>query len=89
MGNIIAWLVLGLIAGAIAKAVMPGKDPGGIVVTILIGIVGAFVGGFIGRALLGSDVTGLNFASMALAVLGAVLLLWIYRMTTRGKTTTP
>ena len=89
MAEIIAWVVLGLIAGAIAKAVMPGKDPGGIVVTILIGIVGAFVGGFIGRAVLGRNVDGFNFASIALAVLGSVLLLWIYRMATRGRTTTP
>ena len=89
MTDMVAWLVLGLIAGAIAKAIMPGKDPGGIIVTILIGIVGAFVGGFIGRALLGGDVTGFNFASIALAVLGSVLLLWIYRMATRGRTTTP
>lgn len=89
MTEIIAWLVLGLIAGAIAKAIMPGKDPGGVIVTILIGIVGAFVGGFIGRALLGTNVDGFNFASIALAVLGAVLLLWVYRMATRGRTPTP
>ncbi len=89
MGEIIAWVVLGLIAGAIAKAIMPGRDPGGIIVTILIGIVGAFVGGFIGRAVLGTNVDGFNFGSIALAVLGSVLLLWIYRMATKGRTHTP
>ena len=87
MGEILAWCVLGLIAGAIAKAIMPGKDPGGIIVTILIGIVGAFVGGFIGRALLGRDVEGFNFMSILLAVIGSILLLWIYRMATRGRST--
>ena len=89
MSDFLAWLVLGLIAGAIAKAVMPGKDPGGIIVTILIGIVGAFVGGFIGRAVLGTSASGFSFGGIALAVLGSVLLLWIYRMATRGRTTTP
>ena len=89
MGEILAWCVLGLIAGAIAKAIMPGRDPGGFIVTILIGIVGAFVGGFIGRAVLGRNVDGFNFGSIALAVLGSVLLLWIYRMATRGRPHTP
>lgn len=78
--GIIAWIVFGLIAGAIAKLLMPGKDPGGFIVTILLGIIGAVVGGFIGRALGFGDVTGFNFGSFAIAVLGAVLLLIVYRM---------
>lgn len=86
--SILAWIVLGLIAGAIAKALMPGKDPGGIIVTILIGIVGAFLGGFLGNAITGHGLSGLSAWSVILAVLGAMLLLWIYRLTTRGRTTT-
>ena len=86
--GILAWIVLGLIAGAIAKAIMPGKDPGGIIVTMLIGIVGAFIGGFLGNMITDSGVTGLNLWSILLAVVGALILLWIYRMTTRGRTTT-
>src|SRR2546423_5937326 len=86
--GILAWIVLGLIAGAIAKAIMPGKDPGGIVVTILIGIVGAFLGGFLGNLVTGTGLNGFSLWSIVLAVLGALLLLWIYRMTTRGRTTT-
>lgn len=77
--GILAWILFGLIAGAIAKLIMPGRDPGGFIVTIGLGIVGALVGGFIGRALGVGGVSGFNFASFALAVVGAVLLLVIYR----------
>ena len=86
--SFIAWIVLGLIAGAIAKAIMPGKDPGGIIVTILIGIVGAFIGGFLGNVLFHTPVSGLNLWSIVLSIVGAMVLLWIYRITTRGRTTT-
>ena len=83
-----AWIVLGLIAGAIAKAIMPGDDPGGIIVTILIGIVGAFLGGFLGNLVTGTGLNGFSLWSVILAILGSLLLLWIYRMTTRGRTRT-
>ena len=86
--GIIAWIVLGLIAGAIAKAIMPGKDPGGIIVTMLIGIVGAFIGGFLGNMITGSGLNGFSVWSIVLAVVGSLVLLWIYRMATRGRTTT-
>ena len=82
----LAWIVLGLIAGAIAKALMPGKDPGGIIVTMLIGIVGVFIGGFIGNTVSGSGLNGFSFWSILLAVIGAMLLLWVYRLTTRNRT---
>ena len=86
--GILAWIVLGLIAGAIAKAIMPGRDPGGVIVTILIGIVGAFIGGFIGNLVTHSGVNGLNLWSIILSVVGAMILLWIYRVATRGRTRT-
>ncbi len=85
--GIIAWIVLGLIAGAIAKALMPGRDPGGIVVTILIGIVGAFLGGFLGNLITGTGLNGFSLWSILLAIVGALILLWIYRATTRTRTT--
>jgi uncharacterized membrane protein YeaQ/YmgE (transglycosylase-associated protein family) len=85
--SFLAWIVLGLIAGAIAKALMPGKDPGGIIVTMIIGIVGAFIGGFIGSTITGSGLNGFSLWSMVLAIVGAMLLLWIYRMATRNRTT--
>jgi uncharacterized membrane protein YeaQ/YmgE (transglycosylase-associated protein family) len=78
--GILSWILFGLIAGAIAKALHRGKDPGGWIVTIIIGILGAFVGGAIGHYVLGwEDEAGWNFKSFLLAVLGAVLLLWLYR----------
>lgn len=83
--SILAWIVLGLIAGAIAKALMPGDDPGGFIVTALIGIVGAVIGGFIGNTLLGRDLSGFSLWSLVLAVVGALLLLFVYRMTTKRK----
>ena len=77
--NILAWIIFGLIAGVVAKLLMPGKDPGGFIVTILIGIAGAVVGGFLGR-LLGFEVEqGFNFPSFLVAILGALLLLFLYR----------
>lgn len=72
------WIIIGLIAGALAKWIMPGRDPGGIIVTILIGIAGGLLGGFLAN-LLGLG-TGSSIWNLGLATLGAVLLLWIYRM---------
>lgn len=86
--SILAWIVLGLIAGAIAKALMPGTDPGGIIATILIGIVGAFLGGFLGNLIAGTGLNGFSLWSILLAVVGAILLLWIYRVATRRRTPT-
>ena len=83
--GILAWIVLGLIAGAIAKAIMPGNDPGGFIVTTIIGIVGAFLGGFLGNMLTGTGLNGFSLWSILLAIVGSLLLLWIYRMTTRGR----
>ena len=77
--GILAWIVFGLIAGVVAKLIMPGKDPGGFIVTILLGIGGALLGGFIGSALGFGGVSGFNFGSFLIAVLGAILLLVIYR----------
>jgi len=77
------WMCLiGLVAGALAKLIMPGKDPGGIIVTMLLGIAGSLVGGFVGRAL-GLYQVGQG-AGLIMSVVGAILLLAIYRMLRRG-----
>jgi uncharacterized membrane protein YeaQ/YmgE (transglycosylase-associated protein family) len=87
MGAIIGWIIFGLIAGAIAKLLMPGRDPGGMIVTMLLGIGGALVGGFIGRALWGSSgANDWSIGSFVLAIAGAILLLFLYRMF-RGRGT--
>ena len=76
----IAWIIFGLIAGIIAKFLMPGRDPGGFIVTIIIGILGGLLGGFIGTRLGIGAVDGFNLMSFLLAVLGSVILLFIYRL---------
>jgi len=79
MFGILGWIVFGLVVGAIAKLVMPGRDPGGVIVTILLGIVGAVLGGWIGRAM---NMYGPNEpAGFVMALVGAVALLALYRMT--------
>ncbi len=75
----LAWIVFGLLAGIVAKFLMPGRDPGGFIITILIGIAGAVIGGFISSALGFGAISGFDIRSMIIAVLGAILLLFIYR----------
>jgi uncharacterized membrane protein YeaQ/YmgE (transglycosylase-associated protein family) len=76
-------LLIGLVVGAIAKFIMPGKDPGGIIVTMLIGIVGALVAGFLGRAL--NWYSEGEPAGFIASVVGAILLLVLYRLATRNR----
>ena len=78
LGNVLGWILFGLIVGVIAKLAMPGRDPGGIVVTILLGIAGALVAGFLGQ-LAGLYGAG-DAAGFVMSVLGAVVLLFAYRM---------
>jgi uncharacterized membrane protein YeaQ/YmgE (transglycosylase-associated protein family) len=73
----IGWIIFGLIVGIVGKFLMPGRDPGGFIVTIVLGIAGALLGGFIGRAL-GFYNEG-EPAGFIMAVLGAIILLAIYR----------
>jgi uncharacterized membrane protein YeaQ/YmgE (transglycosylase-associated protein family) len=80
--NILAWIVLGLIAGAIAKAIYPGYQSGGILGTMILGIIGAFVGGSLYTLLttgtLALTASGLSIGGVFIAVLGAIIALWIY-----------
>lgn len=83
MLGILGWIVFGLIAGFVAKLLMPGRDPGGFIVTILLGVAGAVLGGYLGQAL-GFYREG-EPAGFLMSVIGAVLLLAIYRMFMRPK----
>ena len=78
MFTILGWIIFGLIVGAVAKLLMPGRDPGGIIVTILLGVVGALLGGFLGRAV-GLYGPG-EAAGFVMSVLGAIVLLGLYRL---------
>jgi uncharacterized membrane protein YeaQ/YmgE (transglycosylase-associated protein family) len=76
--GIIAWIVLGAIAGFITNMIMGGKE--GVIATVALGIVGAVVGGFVmGTVLKLADVTGLNISSLVVAVIGAVIVVAVYR----------
>jgi uncharacterized membrane protein YeaQ/YmgE (transglycosylase-associated protein family) len=83
MGAIITTLAIGLVVGAIAKLLMPGKDPGGCIITILLGIAGAFVAGWLGQAI-GWYQPG-QPAGFIASVIGAMLLLLLYRLLLRRK----
>lgn len=80
---VLSWILFGLVVGVIAKLLMPGRDPGGFIVTILLGIAGALIGGFIGRAM---GFYGQNeSAGWIVSILGAIILLALYRMMVRRR----
>jgi len=81
--TIVIWLVLGLVIGVLAKLLMPGRDGGGIIMTALLGIGGALLGGAIASAIGLASFTGFTLSGLVVAVLGAMLLLWGYRMLRR------
>ncbi len=82
--GIISWIILGGLAGWLASIVMGNDKNQGIIGNIIIGIIGGLVGGFIFSLLGGSGVTGFNIYSLLVAVVGAIVLLWIMRLI-RGK----
>lgn len=76
--GILGWILFGLIIGVLAKVIMPGRDPGGIIVTMLLGIAGSLLGGWFGRVIgLYDDYE--NGAGFIMSILGAIVLLGIYR----------
>ena len=81
MFQIIGMIIVGLIAGALARLILPGKDPMGLLMTAVLGIVGSFVGGFIGSLVWRTEGSSyFRSGGILLSVLGAVLVLWIWRM---------
>jgi uncharacterized membrane protein YeaQ/YmgE (transglycosylase-associated protein family) len=91
--NLLLWVLFGLIAGAAAQLIMPGRDPGqsadpkGFLITTLLGIAGAVIGGFLSSQLFGWDVTGFNIQSFAIAIVGALVLLALYRLAMTARRT--
>jgi uncharacterized membrane protein YeaQ/YmgE (transglycosylase-associated protein family) len=82
--EILGTIIIGLIAGVVAKLLMPGKDPGGCIITILLGIAGAFVATYLGK-FLGIYEPG-ETAGFIGAVIGSILILWVYRILVKRKT---
>ena len=81
--GIIGWIIIGGLAGGLAKLIMPGRDPGGCIVTVLLGIAGALVAGFIGRSIGWYD--GGDGAGFIAAVVGAIIILVVYRLIARRR----
>jgi uncharacterized membrane protein YeaQ/YmgE (transglycosylase-associated protein family) len=77
--GILAWIVLGLIAGFIASKIV-NHTGSGILMDIVLGVVGALAGGFVFSLFGAVGVTGFNIYSMLVAVVGAVVVLWLYHM---------
>ena len=80
MMSFIWWLIVGLIAGALARLIMPGRDPMGIIATIILGIVGSILGGLVSWAIWGTDNGRFQPAGILFSILGAIIVLWIWRM---------
>ncbi len=89
--NLIIWLIIGFVAGYLAKLIMPGPDGGGFILTTILGIIGAMVGGFLGRTFFDTNAANANdsFSIMSLifAVIGALVVLALYRLAT-GRSVT-
>ena len=82
--GILGWIIIGGVAGVIAKLIMPGRDPGGFIVTILLGIAGAVLAGFLGQQVGWYDEgEGAGFFA---AIVGAMILLAIYRLVAGRRT---
>ena len=86
IGEIIAWIVIGLIAGWLAKLAVPGPEPGGFLATVGIGIVGAFVGGWL-FSMFGSRGERSMLGSIFVAFVGAVVFLFIWKAIAGRRTT--
>ncbi len=81
--SIIAWIVLGLIAGFIASKIYGGSGQG-ILIDIVLGIIGAVVGGYLFTAFGATGITGFNIYSMFVAIVGAIIVLWLYHLLVKG-----
>ena len=84
--GILGWIVLGLAAGAIAKLILPGRQGGGWIITLVLGIVGALLGGFLGSVLFNAPLQDFfSIQTWLLAIGGAIVVLLIYGLVTRGS----
>ncbi len=75
--SIISWIILGLIAGFIGSKIV-NRSGQGMIIDIVLGIIGAIVGGTVFSMLGASGVTGLNIYSIIVAIIGSIIVLWVY-----------
>ena len=79
-----ATIVVGAIAGFLAHLVMKTKT--GLIVDLILGVIGGFVGGWLSSLIFGGNLmSGINFVSIIVALVGAVIVIAIYRLVTRGR----
>ena len=83
--SIIGWILLGLIAGFLGSKIVFSSGQG-MLLDIVLGIIGAIVGGFLFTLFGASGVTGFNIYSLIVAVIGSVVVLWLYHMLTGRRT---
>jgi uncharacterized membrane protein YeaQ/YmgE (transglycosylase-associated protein family) len=76
--GVFSWIIFGLISGVIAKSLHSGKEPGGWIATIVVGILGGVVGGWIGTFIGWGKITEWSLKNFGLAVLGSIVVLWLY-----------
>jgi uncharacterized membrane protein YeaQ/YmgE (transglycosylase-associated protein family) len=81
MFHILGMLIVGLIAGALARLILPGKDPMGLLMTMVLGVIGSFVGGFLATLLWARNGESyFRSGGILLSIVGAVIVLWLWRM---------
>ena len=87
LGFLISLFVIGIVAGFLARLLVPGRDPMGFWATVLLGIIGSFVGGFLGYVLFGHDLDegALQASGIVGSIIGAVIVLLLYRAITRNR----
>ena len=89
MMSFIWWLIIGLIAGAIARLIMPGRDAMSWLATMLLGIVGSILGGLLSMAIWPNErAGGIPRAGLLLSIVGAIVVLWVWRMMRSRSTVT-
>lgn len=85
MFSFIWFLIIGLVAGLLARLIMPGRDSMGLLATMLLGVVGSIIGGVISWAIWGAQTDGIPTSGLILSILGAILVLFIWRQI-KGRT---
>ncbi|HEY2529186.1 MAG TPA: GlsB/YeaQ/YmgE family stress response membrane protein [Xanthobacteraceae bacterium] len=84
--SVIGWIILGLIAGWIASKIVGGEGQG-FFLDMALGIIGALVGGFLYAWIMGGPgITGVNLGSIIVAILGSIIVLWVYHAVTGRRT---
>jgi len=84
--GLIGWIILGGLAGWVASMIMGNDKQQGLLGNIIVGIIGAGIGGFVVGFIGGEGITGFNIWSFVVALLGAIILIWLWRLVTGKKT---